>query len=78
MKHGLTHRVASEIRAEMGRQGVTHTALADVLGISQPQTTKRLNAVIPFDTSELEAIAEHLRVPVTNFFAAPPARIEAA
>lgn len=75
MEQGLTYRVASEIRAEMGRQSVTHTAIAEALGISQPQVTKRLNGAIPLSVPELELIAGRLGVPVTNFFAEPPARV---
>lgn len=75
MPDSLTHRVASEIRAEMGRQSVTQTRIAEVLGISQPQVSLRLAGSISFSVPELERIAEALGVPVTNFFAEPPARL---
>lgn len=73
MTQSLPHHVAREVRAEMGRQRMTHQQLAEALGLSQPQTTKRLNGVIEFRPSELEAAAELLGVPVVQFFSGAPA-----
>jgi len=55
----------------MGRQRMTHAQLARHLGISQGQTTKRLNGRIEFRPSELDAAATALGVPVTQFLPQP-------
>ncbi len=67
----LTHRVATEVRAEMARQQVSQRQLCTVLKISQPQLSKRLLGTIPFDTAELDRLAEHFGVPVDRFLTAP-------
>lgn len=71
LTQSLTLRVAAEVRAEVARQQLTHKQLADQLGISQPQMTKRLNGVLAMDTTELDRIAEILGVPVSRFLIAP-------
>ena len=58
----LNSRVAMEIRAMMGRYGITQTQLADVLGVNQGQTSKRLRSVIPFTLPEIEAIAAFFKI----------------
>jgi transcriptional regulator with XRE-family HTH domain len=68
---GLTLRVAAEVRAEVARQRLTHKRLAELLGLSQPQITKRLNGVIAMNTTELDRIAEALGVPVERLLSAP-------
>ena len=69
----LTLRVAAEVRAEVARQQLTHRALGELLGLSQPQVTKRLNGVIPLDTAELDKLASVLGVPVDRFLKTPSA-----
>lgn len=68
---GLTLRVAAEVRAEVARQRLTHKRLAELLGLSQPQITKRLNGVIAMNTTELDRIADALGVPVERLLSAP-------
>lgn len=67
MNESLAQTVASEVRAEMARQRVTHRALAEHLNLPQPSVTRRLNGRTVFDIAELEKVAEFLGVPVTNF-----------
>ena len=71
MTQSLTLRVAAEVRAEVARQQLTHKWLAEQLGISQPQVTKRRNGVLPMDTAELDRIAVALGVPVERFLGTP-------
>lgn len=71
MPQSLTLRVAAEVRAEVGRQQLTHQRLGELIGLSQPQVTKRLNGVLPMDTAELDRIAAVLSVPVDRFLSAP-------
>lgn len=68
----LTHRVATEIRAELGRQQMSQTKLAEKLGIHQTAISKRLiGTKYCFTTAELDRIAEVLGVPVDQLLGAP-------
>jgi transcriptional regulator with XRE-family HTH domain len=57
----------------MARQRVSHRQVAQWLGKSQPQITRRLSGTIAFDTAELEVLAQALGVPVRQFFPAASA-----
>jgi len=59
---GLRLAAAEEVRALMGRRRMSQTALADVLGVTQTQVSKRLRGVIPFDIDEIERLAEYFGV----------------
>lgn len=67
----LLQRVVSELRAEMGRQGWKQRHLAEVLGLSEAQVSDRMRCRVAFNVPELEAIANALGVPVTQFVRAP-------
>lgn len=71
----LPEFIAREVRAEMARQRVTQSQMAQWLGISQPQVAARLNDEIEFRPSELDKIAEAMDVPVTRFL---PTEVRAA
>lgn len=66
----LAGQIAREIRAEMGRQGMTQEVLAGRLGCTQRLLSRRLTAEVPIDASELERIAAALDVDVTQFLPA--------
>lgn len=59
-----TWLVAAEIRAELGRQRMSQTELADALGMPVATLRRRLNAEIVIDVNELWAMARALGVPV--------------
>jgi predicted transcriptional regulator len=61
-------RIGDNVRAEMGRRRRSQDWLADVLGLSQPQVSKRLVGRIGFEARELVLIAEALEVPTNAFF----------
>ena len=70
MQVNLTaERVAAEVRAEMARQHASQTALATILNTSQAAVSRRLRGQVPFDVTELETIAGHFGVPVSQFIA---------
>lgn len=71
MAVSLTHLVATEVRAEMGRQRVNQRQVGEILGKSQPQVSARLLGELPFNTAELDALAEAWDVPVTTFLPVP-------
>lgn len=59
--------VAIEVRAEMTRQKVSQAALADRLGWPQQRVSRRITGAVPFDVTELAAVAAALGVPVARF-----------
>lgn len=61
----LARRIARQIRAEMGRQELTQTMLAERLGWQQQRLGRRLTAAVAVDATELEQIAAALGVPVS-------------
>lgn len=68
----LTHRVAAELRAEMGRRQENQGHLAAILGIDRAQISKRLQGrQLSFTTAELDKIAAAWGVPVDRFLGAP-------
>ena len=61
----LSERVASEIRAEMARKGISQSNLAVSLGESQSWLSRRTNTGpgrTPLDLNDLERIAAALEV----------------
>lgn len=57
-----SERVAATVRAEMARNRVSQTALAETLGLSQAAVSRRLLGAVPFDVDELAQVAELLNV----------------
>lgn len=60
--------IADEVRAAMARQHLSGVKAAKALGWTQNYISRRLSGVVPFDVVDLQAIADLLEVPVTNFF----------
>lgn len=67
MPQSLAERVAGEVRAEMARQHVSQSEVAQKLGVTQQTLSKRLIGLRPIDLAELEQLAAVLGVPVTQF-----------
>jgi transcriptional regulator with XRE-family HTH domain len=67
----LRECIATEVGAEMTRQGKTQDDLAAAVGISQSRVSYRLRAVSAFHAEELILIARWLGVPVTQFLLEP-------
>ena len=67
MPQSLVERVAGEVRAEMARQHVSQSEVAQKLGVTQQTLSKRLSGLRPIDLAELEQLATVLGVPVTQF-----------
>lgn len=66
-------QIGDNVRAELARQGLRHDDLAKILGISQPQVTKRLAGTIGFEAAELVRISAELNVPVARLVEPAPA-----
>lgn len=63
--------VPANIRAEVARRGVSQSALAAALNLTQSAVSRRLSGAVEFSASELAAIAQFLNVPVSAFFETP-------
>lgn len=67
----LSESVASEIRAEMGRRGITQSILAERLSVSPLWVSRRLSPGsarprTPLSLDDLDRIAAVLAVPVSK------------
>jgi cyanate lyase len=62
VRPSLTEAVATEVRAEMARRRVTHSALAAALGRSQMYVTRRTSGEVAMDTTDIADFAENLSV----------------
>ncbi len=60
----LAETIRREIRAEMGRQDLTHRELAARLGWQRMQISRRLSGAIALSVDDVEALAVALHVPV--------------
>ena len=61
--------IAAEIRAEMGRQRVTTTALARLTGIARPNLSRKLAEKRPLSLHDVERIARALNVNLSDLAA---------
>jgi transcriptional regulator with XRE-family HTH domain len=73
MTSSLTQIVASGIRAEMARQGKTQQQLASLAGMAQQTLSRRIKVEdpIPFDTDEIDRVAQALGIPVQQLLVTP-------
>lgn len=73
MTHTPAQRIGANVRAEMARRGVSQTALAEQLGITQTAVSTRLRGKVAFNVDELAAVAAALDVPIGALLAEEPA-----
>lgn len=71
----VRRQIGANVRAELIRRQKGQDWLAGVLGVSQPQVSKRLVGRIGFEARELVLVAEALDIPVARLLqdAATPA-----
>lgn len=60
--------VAAEVRAEIARADLTHSAVADTAGIARATFSRKVNGKTPFDVLELAAIAAAIGIEADRFF----------
>jgi len=73
MTQPLTHQdVAAEIRAQFARRRLTGRKAAAELGWTGPYLSRRLTGAVPFNVTDLAAIAQLLDLPVSMFFEMGP------
>lgn len=63
----LRNRVATEVRAELGRQRRSQSWLARQAGMGQTAVSRRLIGEVPMDLDELERFSSILNVPISRF-----------
>ena len=71
-------QIGKNVRAELVRLGLDQNRLAEILGVSQPQISKRLAGSIGFEGAELVRIAEALDIPVARLVDVAPQTAVAA
>ncbi len=59
--------VAAEVRAEIARANLTHTAVADAAGIARATFSRKVNGKTPFDVLELASIAATIGIEPDRF-----------
>lgn len=60
--------VSATVRAEMARNRVTQTTLANHLHLSQAAVSRRLKGEVPFNSDELAVVAQIVGVSVGALF----------
>lgn len=73
-----TELVATELRAEIARKQLSITEVADRCGMTPSTLTRKLRALYPFNTDELEHIAHVLGINLQGLFSRIDAEREAA
>lgn len=63
--------VAAEVRAAAGRANCNQSDLARVLGISPASMAPRWHGRQAYDVNELDMLAAHFDVPITELFGRP-------
>lgn len=59
----ITERVASNVRAQVGRQRLTQTQVGAALGLAQCVVSRRTRGITPFTVRELVVLAALLQIP---------------
>lgn len=73
-----TRRVAANLRAEVARQGLTQTALASRLNMSQQAVSRRLSGRHGLTVDDLQAFSEALDLPIEQLIADQSAKAGSA
>lgn len=68
MRRDLGVAVGAAVRSELARQRHSQDWLADKLGVSQANVSRRLLGKTPFDVNELAVVADVLEVGLTDLF----------
>lgn len=69
--NALSHTTAHTVAALMKLRNVKQADIARVLGIGQPQVSRRLAGRAPFTLDDLEKLARYLEVPVAQLLEPP-------
>jgi predicted transcriptional regulator len=61
--------VTAKVRATIAELGISGVELSRRLGVTQSYMARRLSGDVPWRVGELDAVAQALGVPVTQFLA---------
>jgi transcriptional regulator with XRE-family HTH domain len=67
----IRRQIGQNVKAELIRMGFGQDKVAELLGVSQPQVSKRIAGTIGFEAAELARIAQLLQVPVDRLMGVP-------
>lgn len=73
----VRRQIGQNVKAELIRLGVHQDRLAEILGVTQPQISRRLAGTIGFDAAELVRIAAELGIPAARLVEVAPAAVAA-
>ncbi len=62
----VRRQIGQNVKAELIRLGVGQDRLAEILGVSQPQISRRIAGTVGFDAAELVRIAAELNIPAAR------------
>lgn len=62
----LNDTITGEIRAELARSDISHSAFAKQCGWTPSALSRRMTGEIPWSTDELERIAKELGLPIDH------------
>lgn len=71
----LDQAISAEVRAEMARQKIKTSHVAEALGMVRATFSDRVNGHQPFTTGDLIAVAKHLGVPAAAITAEAERRL---
>ena len=74
----ISDLVAENVRVLMARTRTKQNTLANALGMTQGAVSKKLNGDRPFTLDEIELVAAHFEVPITDLFEQQGFRVPAA
>lgn len=60
----------TKFRAWMDENGVTAADIAELLGITEPTISKKLNGFVEFRVGEIRTICNHYSISADNYFVA--------
>lgn len=69
----VRRQIGQNVKAELIRLGFAQDRLAEILGVTQPQISRRLAGTIGFEAAELVRIAAELGIPVARLVETPTA-----
>jgi transcriptional regulator with XRE-family HTH domain len=67
METTLSQQLARNVRAELARAGVSQTALAAAMSLSQSAVNRRLQGATDWTVVELQQVADTLGLPLSAF-----------
>lgn len=74
----VSRQIGQNVKAELVRHGLGQDRVAELLGVTQPQISKRIAGTIDFEAAEVARVAYLLQVPVERLMDVPSALLDVA